>query len=188
MWNRDRVTREFSEPWLLRFFDQIRFYPVSADELKQIREDFPRGRYPLKIEESRFSLREYKTFLASNAQDITDFTERRDQAFSEELARWVESGQLHYEANQNLGHGEQNEESLPDQCVSIDSMLAGNVWDISVVEGQSVDSGDVLAVIESMKMEIQVTAPHAGRVRSVRRAQGEQVQAGSSLIWLEVTE
>ena len=188
MWNRDRLTREFSEPWLLRFFDQIRFYPVEADELQRIREDFPRGRYPLKIESTTFSLRDYKAFLQVNEPDIRSFVERRDQAFSEELARWVESGQLHYEANQNLDSGENDEESLPEQCVSIDSMVAGNVWDIPVREGQAVASGDVLAVIESMKMEIQVTAPQAGIVRSLRREQGAQVQAGSALIWLEVQQ
>ena len=37
MWNRYRQTAEFSQPWLLRFFDQIRFYEVSAEELQQIR-------------------------------------------------------------------------------------------------------------------------------------------------------
>jgi urea carboxylase len=54
MWNRYRQTAEFKQPWLLNFFDQIRFYEVSSEELKQIRRDFPQGRYPLKIEESQF--------------------------------------------------------------------------------------------------------------------------------------
>ncbi len=188
MWNRDRTTAEFNQPWLLRFFDQIRFYPVSAEELKQIRVDFPRGRYPLKIESSSFSLHEYKAFLRDNEEAIGQFIERRDIAFAEELERWVESGQLRYEANQNLDVSANDEEALPDQCVSIDSMVAGNVWEIPVREGQTVASGDVLAIIESMKMEIQIIAPHAGRVCSVRRAQGTQVQAGASLIWLEVQE
>src|SRR5689334_4247731 len=46
MWNRVRQTEDFvdGKPWLLRFFDQVRFYPVSAEELLAFREDFPRGR------------------------------------------------------------------------------------------------------------------------------------------------
>jgi urea carboxylase len=45
MWNRYREVAAFDgKPWLLRFFDQIRFYPVGADELLQIRRDFPLGR------------------------------------------------------------------------------------------------------------------------------------------------
>ncbi|PLP20783.1 urea carboxylase, partial [Klebsiella michiganensis] len=53
MWNRYREVADFAgKPWLLRFFDQLRFYPVSAEELLQIRRDFPLGRYPLRIEHS----------------------------------------------------------------------------------------------------------------------------------------
>ena len=39
MWNTYRATKEFTpgHPWLLRFFDQIQFYPVSADELLDMR-------------------------------------------------------------------------------------------------------------------------------------------------------
>jgi urea carboxylase len=44
------------KPWLLRFFDQLRFYPVSAEELLEIRRDFPLGRYPLRIEHSTLRL------------------------------------------------------------------------------------------------------------------------------------
>ncbi|HEY9049942.1 MAG TPA: urea carboxylase, partial [Gammaproteobacteria bacterium] len=39
MWNRYRATKEFTQPWLLRFFDQIKFFEVSSDELLQIRKD-----------------------------------------------------------------------------------------------------------------------------------------------------
>ena len=66
MWNRYRQTREFAKPWLLRFFDQIRFYPVSGYELLDIRQNFPQGRYPITIEESSFSLSEYQQFIADN--------------------------------------------------------------------------------------------------------------------------
>src|SRR5690606_27018317 len=41
MWNRYRQTKEFAQPWLLNFFDQIRFYEVSQEELQRIRRDFP---------------------------------------------------------------------------------------------------------------------------------------------------
>src|SRR6185437_12803557 len=52
MWNRYRTTREFaaSKPWLLRFFDEIRFHEVSEAELAELRADFVAGRASLKIE------------------------------------------------------------------------------------------------------------------------------------------
>src|SRR3546814_8960131 len=63
MWNRYRALEAFGgQPWLLRFFDQIRFYPVSAEELLKIRRDFPLGRYPLKIEETELCLSDYQDF------------------------------------------------------------------------------------------------------------------------------
>ena len=65
MWNRYRQTEEFEQPWLLRFFDQIRFYEVSNAELTEIRKNFPQGRYPLTIEESTFNLSEYQELLAT---------------------------------------------------------------------------------------------------------------------------
>ena len=46
MWNSHRTTADFpdGQPWLLRFFDRIRFHEVSADELLRFRDDFPQGR------------------------------------------------------------------------------------------------------------------------------------------------
>ena len=188
MWNRDRTTTEFIRPWLLRFFDQIKFYPVSTEELERIRKDFPRGRYPIKIEDCRFSLKEYKQFLNTHRSEINEFIQHRDKAFDLELQDWVESGQIQYAANQNLIIDEDAEEPLPDQCISIDSMVAGSVWEISIKEGQKIQTGEVMAIVESMKMEIQITAPHEGIVSSIRKKPGEQVNAGQSLIWLEVHE
>ncbi len=87
MWNRYRQTANFidEKPWLLRFFDQIKFYEVSADELHQMREDFPRGRVELKTEEMTFSLREYKAFLESNEESIDTFKKTQQEAFEEDV-------------------------------------------------------------------------------------------------------
>jgi urea carboxylase len=72
MWNRYRPTADFTDgkPWVLRFSDQIRFFPVTADELLQLREKFPLGRYRLKVEETVFRLQDYNRFLRENAASI----------------------------------------------------------------------------------------------------------------------
>jgi hypothetical protein len=57
--------------------------------------------------------------------------------------------------------------------------VAGNVWKIEVAVGQTVAEGDVLVIIESMKMEIPVEAPAAGTVRALRVAEGEPVAEGA---------
>jgi urea carboxylase len=95
MWN-DRKTDDFvdGKPWLLRFFDQLRFFPVSHDELTQIREDFPRGRYRLRVETETFEMKKYRGFLRSVEGETRAFKERQRTAFEAERARWRASGEL----------------------------------------------------------------------------------------------
>ena len=185
MWNRYHKTREFAQPWLLRFFDQIRFYEVSGDELQKIREDFPKGRYPLRIETTTFKLKDYQAFLQQHHASITEFTARREQAFAEELHRWVSSGQINFESAQDLTHEAGKEEALPVNCLAIESPVAGSVWQILVNQGDSVSVGQTLVILESMKMEIEVTAQHAGIVYAVTRQEGNQVNAGQPLLILQ---
>ncbi len=56
--------------------------------------------------------------------------------------------------------------------------MVANVWKVVVEPGQQVAEGDVLAVLESMKMEIPVESPVAGEVREVRVKEGGVVQEG----------
>jgi len=185
MWNRYRQTKEFKQPWLLNFFDQIRFYEVSTDELQKIRRDFPQGRYPIKIEESHFSLSEYQEFIAANHDSIATFTAQREQAFGEELARWHANGQFNY-VQEDIA--EENEEAeLPDDAIRVDSSVSGSVWQTQVQIGQTVKAGDVLLILESMKMEINITASCAGKVTHLLKADGARVQAGQTLVVLEAT-
>ena len=90
MWNRHRTTREFEagKPWLLRFFDEIRFYEVSEAELAELRADFVAGRAGLKIEESVFDLGAYNRFLRDEADSIAAFKTAQQTAFEAERDRW----------------------------------------------------------------------------------------------------
>jgi urea carboxylase len=181
MWNRHRSTKEFTQPWLLRFFDQIRFFPVSASELEKIRHDFPRGRYPLRIEQTTFSLQAYQQFLVDEAASIATFTQRREAAFAEELQRWIASGQFHFDSQVAADTGEADTD-LPAGCVAIDSHVAGNIWKLLVKPGDTITMGQTIAVLESMKMEIDVVAPVSGMVHALNRAEGSPVSAGQALI------
>ncbi len=57
----------------------------------------------------------------------------------------------------------------------IRSEVSGSVWKVEVTVGQQVSEGDTLVVVESMKMEIPVTAPTAGTVTEILVAEGEAV-------------
>ncbi|WP_455206744.1 urea carboxylase [Kaarinaea lacus] len=185
MWNRYHQTKQFTKPWLLRFFDQIRFYEVSADELLEARENFPKGRYSIKIEPTTFSLQDYHAFIEQHRTSIDAFTNHRQQAFDEELQRWIASGQINFESEQHLASEAGEEEALPGNCVAIDSPVAGSVWQLLVKQGDEVIEGQTLAILESMKMEIEITAPHAGTIYAISRSEGSQVNAGQALLVLQ---
>jgi len=59
--------------------------------------------------------------------------------------------------------------------------LAGNLWKVVVKEGQQVGADETLMILESMKMEIPVSAPKAGRVTRIHVKEGETVQEGQLL-------
>jgi biotin carboxyl carrier protein len=64
------------------------------------------------------------------------------------------------------------------------SPLAAVVISVAVVAGQPVDKGDLLVVIEAMKMETRILAPAAGVVKAVHAAAGDAVKPGQVLVEL----
>lgn len=184
MWNRYHQTKEFTQPWLLRFFDQIRFYEVSSEELLEIRRDFPKGGYPLKIEETTFSLRDYNAILEQDNEGIVSFRKQRQAAFDAELQRWIESGQINFESQSNTQQADFEQDVLADNQTAVDSPLACSIWKVMVEEGQAVKAGDTLMILEAMKMEITLEAPSYGVVHAIKKQAGVQVTAGECLVIL----
>lgn len=66
----------------------------------------------------------------------------------------------------------------------VKSPMAGTIFELLVEQGDDVDEGDELVILESMKMEIPVEAPVAGSIAEVHIAQGDQVQEGDLLVTL----
>jgi len=187
MWNRYRHTADFQPgtPWLLRFFDQIRFFPVTEDELLRMRTDFPLGRYRLKVEEQTFRLRDYQHWLETNRESIAAFKTTQQAAFEAERERWAQSGQADYASDSTVSAAAADTElDLPPNARAVAAHVSGNLWKVEVGEGESVRAGDVLLIIESMKMEISVTAPCAGRVHRLFCREGSPVAAGQDLLVL----
>lgn len=178
MWNRYHHVADFDgKPWLLRFFDQIRFYPVSGEELLQIRRDFPLGRYPLRIEHSTLRLAEYQQFLEREAQEIGAFREHQQRAFNEERDRWIASGQAHFDSQESVAQEDADAPLLMGEQ-GVESPISGNLWQVQAAAGSRVRAGDVLVVLESMKMEIPLLAPCDGVIQHLSVQPGSPVRAG----------
>jgi urea carboxylase len=186
MWNRFQTTRLFPEgsPWLLRFFDQIRFYPVSAEELLQLRIDFPLGRFEPKVEKTTFTLKDHHEFRAENAARISAFKARQEEAFHAERLRWEAAGIDAVSADTSSPVTEGTDD-LPPECEPIASVIAGSLWQLNVSEGTSVKAGEIIAVLESMKMEIPVEAPADGILVKVYCKTGQAISPGQRLFALK---
>jgi urea carboxylase len=187
VWNTHRQTDAFIEgkPWLLRFFDQIRFYPVSADELTEWRRDFPSGRRSIRIEPSEFRLADYRAFLAENAQAIAAFEMQRQDAFDEERADWQRKGE--FDRITDLAEADAppaGAVQVPDGADLIEAPLGGSVWKLLVEVGDKVSAGDTIAVIEAMKMECPVESPGTGTIAALYIKERQSLQPGAPMLAL----
>ncbi|MDZ5602454.1 urea carboxylase [Pseudomonas sp. RP23018S] len=185
IWNTFVKNPQFADgqPWLLQFFDQVQFYPVSQAQLDDWREAFREGRAQIRIEHSTFDFAEYRQFLADNAASIEHFQAQQKQAFDAEALRWHDQ----QDDNHTAPAPPQDEAQAVDgHLVSAD--LCGSVWKVLVEPGQHVQAGATLLVVEAMKMELAVLAPVAGTVTSVRCQPGKAIAPGDALLTLAPSE
>jgi urea carboxylase len=202
MWNRYRQTGDFRDGkrWLLRFFDQLRFYPVTAVELERLRSDFPYGKAQLRIEHTVLRLRDYRRFLEQHAPSIQAFKARQQAAFEAERERWRLAGSLDPLTTGDEGVAAEingsarsaaraagfSEPALPADCIAVSSPVTGSVWQLKTRLGAQAAAGEPLLILEAMKMEITVPAEQAGTIIELRCVRGQAVAAGETLIVLRV--
>jgi urea carboxylase len=179
VWNRFRRTSAFSEPWLLRTFDQLQFFEVGADELLDWRRDLLTGQAELEMATGTLRLADYLAFCEEHAPDIVSFRQRQQAAFNEERSRWA-SAETSGPDVRILAEDEP--EVLPPGTTLVETALLASVWKVVVEAGQHVDAGDALVVLESMKMETTVHAPVDGRVARVMVRSGQEVVPGQPLV------
>ncbi|WP_200808302.1 5-oxoprolinase/urea amidolyase family protein [Demequina sp. NBRC 110055] len=170
-----------TRPWLLDFFDRITWYPVEADELLRLRADFSAGLWRPEITEGTMSMREHAAFLDDNAQEIAAFRATQRAAFAAERDAWEAAGEFDRVIEPAVAAAPA---ALAEGCVAVEAPFAANVWKVLVAEGEWVDQGDTVAVVEAMKMETKVVAPHAGTVDAVLAGAGATVGAGDAIVSL----
>ncbi|MFG2521495.1 5-oxoprolinase/urea amidolyase family protein [Streptomyces sp. NPDC048527] len=175
---------EPGSPWLLRFFDRIKWYPVEPDELLALRADIKSGRFVPRIEEGEFSLARHEEFLARHADSIAEFRTRQGSAFAAERDAWEAAGEFARADAATAPAPPAAEVTVPPGGHLVEAEFAASVWQLNVAAGDTVTTGQPLLALEAMKMESRVHAPMAGIVTEVLTRPGAQVEPGTALLIL----
>ena len=180
IWNRFRRGGLFEQnPWALRFFDRIEWYPVEADELQELRAETDAGRGRFTTVDGEFSIASYNRFLADNADSIAAFRSRQARAFDEEKERWRVSGE--FDVRDEPAVVLPDEVILPAGATAVTAPFTSTVWQVDVRPGDRVDAGQKVVAVEAMKMESMVHAPVEGHILEVYVKPGDQVAPGQVL-------
>lgn len=184
IWNKFLKNPVFQngEPWLLKFFDRVRYYEVTEEELTQQREAFREGRLIIRIEEEDFNLAEYEDFLQENAESIAAFKASQQEAFTREVALWQadEAAQVDAALQVRINSGPIEVDGHP-----VTADISGNIWKLLVEPGQAVEPDQPLLIVEAMKMEFSIYADRSAKVSAIHCTPGKQVNAGDLLLVLE---
>ncbi|MDO3383773.1 urea carboxylase [Gilvimarinus algae] len=184
IWNKHLKHPMFQngQPWFLRFFDQIRYYPVSEDKLTQMREAFREGRLNIEIEDTWFDIAEHEQFLRDNAASIEEFQAKQQTAFDQEVALWKNDEAKQVEAALNASAAPAPDD-IDGHAITAD--ISGNIWKLLVEPGQEVEQDQPLLIVEAMKMEFSVAADRKAKISAVHCTAGKPVNAGDILMVLE---
>ncbi|QYX81262.1 5-oxoprolinase/urea amidolyase family protein [Streptomyces akebiae] len=175
---------EPGSPWLLRFFDRVKWYPVDADELLDLRADIVSGRFVPRVEQGTFSLAEYEAFLSENAESVAEFRRRQQTAFAAERAAWEAAGEFDRGETGTAEPLPPAEIHVPEGGHLIEAEYAASVWQVNIRPGDRVTTGQPLLSLEAMKMESHVPSPANGVIDQILTTPGAQVTAGTALIIL----
>ena len=177
-----RGSFEPGSPWLLRFFDRISWYPVSADELLEMREASTAGELELDIEDGEFALADYQRFLAHNADDIASFRATQTAAFDAERAAWTAAGEFDPKPEPVVASA--SPVQAPPGGHVVEAPFAATVWRVDVRAGDHVGTAQPLVTLEAMKTEVMIPAPADGEVLDVLVSPGDEVAPGTPLVVL----
>ena len=187
IWNTFNRNAAFKDgnPWLLRFFDQVRFYPVDEAELTTQRHAFREGRLDIRIvDDNQFDLGEFNAFLKKESESIEKFTTKQAAAFTEEVSHWQKDTDNKQDSLVNDNEVVETLSNIDGQ-VNVCADICGSVWKLIVEQDQMVEANAPVVILEAMKMELIVRSPIAGKVCSVLCHLGQLVTGKDVLLRIQ---
>ncbi|KAJ5126591.1 Urea carboxylase [Penicillium atrosanguineum] len=156
-------------PWMFSLLDQIRFYPVTEEELSEAEAKGTPSDL-IKISDIELDLNEYEKWLGENTEDIAAVREKRSQAVRE--AEFFDDLLKPYDpVTMRPDRGHESHGNMAGERVK--ALLPGRCFRCAVKETDEVQAGDPLIWIESNKMEVKICAPVSGICVKLLVAEGD---------------
>ncbi|RFU25545.1 hypothetical protein B7463_g10792, partial [Scytalidium lignicola] len=179
-----------TRPWLFEPFDILHYHEVSVEEYDLLVQSYKSGNYHFDIREGEFSLQEvYNMFDASKTDPkVRAFKEGQKKGMAEQLV--IENTLFaEWKAEQAAEEAREAErlKSIMDSepAITIDSPINANVWKVLVEPGDVLKEFQVVAILEAMKMEINVLCSEeavGATVEAIASKPGSVVSPGAWLI------
>ncbi|KAH8685367.1 urea carboxylase [Tricladium varicosporioides] len=180
-----------TNPWLWEPFDMVTFKEVSVQEYDKINAEFVAGRYQFEISNDVFDLQKIHGELESAKTNpgVMRFKEGQKRGIAQELA--VENEMFSKWTTTLAENAAKEEERLKEimllnpNPVNIESPIDANVWKVEVEVGERLKKGQVVVILEAMKMEINVLVPDeavGSIVQAIASKPGSTVAPGHLLI------
>ncbi|WP_027945913.1 urea carboxylase [Amycolatopsis taiwanensis] len=171
--------RRGPSPCLLRYFDRISWYPVSAEELLELRAASAAGQLELDIADGEFTLAGYQRFLAVNAESIAGFRARQAEAFEAERRAWAAAGEFDPRPEPEPVSVSAARVSALTGGQVVTAPFAATVWRVDVRPGDRVEKAQPLMAVEAMKTETLLPSPAPGVVVELLVEPGSEVASGT---------
>lgn len=187
IWNMFTRTGPFEpgKPWLLRNFDRIQYYEVTEDELNVLRKDFKKGQMNITIEHDEFSMEDYNEMIEECVGEVAELKKVQKIAMQEQMTLDADMLELVENKGQDLGLDEERSVFTGKEDNTIRSQVTGTVWELKKNLGDTVAIGDIIMVIEAMKMEYAVAATRNGIITHLGVSCGQMIQQGTPLCLVE---
>lgn len=187
-----------TQPYLFENFDTIQFEKVDQATYDRALREFDAGTYKWKVKETVFDVAEQSTFLESILEATEEFraqqaislskAEEKEERLFAEWQKEVEEAERRKASGQSGGGDQGDNATLDDfandpSAVPITSGLAANVWKVLVKKGDKIEPGQKVAILEAMKMEIDVIAPEGcTQIKAILKGPGSSVNPGDAIL------
>jgi biotin carboxyl carrier protein len=164
----------------------MKFYYQIGQEIKSVTIEQQEGRFQILVDDRPYQINEAQLVQGQlsfklEVQRLRAYVARRGSERHVAMAgeAWI---------LERLARPEARRGGVETHSGSLEATMPGVVQQVLVSEGDQVERGQALALLEAMKMELKITAPFAGTVRRINCAPGQVVERGQVLVELETVE